>query len=1074
MLAGALSAPSPEPMAVVAKPTGRVTIGVRGMTCGACVGHVEKALAGVDGVVSAAVNLASEKATVEYLPGAALVSDFHEAIQGAGYTPLSLEDAAPGAPEEVEDGRALSAPSPVPMAVVAKPTGRVTIGVRGMTCGACVGHVEKALAGVDGVVSAAVNLASEKATVEYLPGAALVSDFHEAIQGAGYTPLSLEDAVPGATAEVELAGALSAPSPVPMAVVAKPTGRVTIGVRGMTCGACVGHVEKALAGVDGVVSAAVNLASEKATVEYLPGAALVSDFHEAIQGAGYTPLSLEDAAPGAPAEVEDAGVLSAPSPVSMAVVAKPTGRVTIGVRGMTCGACVGHVEKALAGVDGVVSAAVNLASEKATVEYLPGAALVSDFHEAIQGAGYTPLSLEDAVPGAPAEVEDGRALKLKMAVSLGAAAIIMTLMALDPAMPFRADFLFLALAAPVQLWAGAGFYRSAWSALRHGTSNMHTLIAVGTTTAFAYSTVVTFLHDLSVFSVHGAATYFDTSTAIIGLVLVGQYLERRAKGRAADAIKRLMRLRPDTARVRRDNVEVDLPVDEVTSGDILVVRPGERLPVDGVVVEGSSALDESMLTGESMPVDKAEGSPVYGATLNTTGAFMYRATDVGQDAVLAQIVRLVEEAQGSKAPVQRLADTVSAYFVPTVIAIAALVFVLWLALGPAPSYANAMLAAVAVLIIACPCAMGLATPTAIMVGTGKGASLGILIRSAEALERAHNLDTVVLDKTGTLTIGKPAVTEIVTADGVDEDLLLRVAASAEQRSEHPIAFALLDAAEARGLELAGPAAFEALPGHGIATAVDGDDVIIGNRPLMEQRGISIERLATPANELSAQGKTPLFVARRSTAIGLIAVADTLRPGAAHAVRSLTDQGLHVVMLTGDNARTAENIAAEVGIQNVAAEVLPADKAAVIRGLQAEGRTVAMVGDGINDAPALTQADVGIAIGAGTDVAMEAADVTLVGADLESVSAAMALSRATMRTVKQNLFWAFAYNAALIPIAAGVLYPVFAGSGVPDALTPILGEHGFLNPILAAGAMAFSSVSVVANSLRLGRFRPPGS
>ena len=665
---------------------------------------------------------------------------------------------------------ALSAPSPEPMAVVAKPTGRVTIGVRGMTCGACVGHVEKALAGVDGVVSAAVNLASEKATVEYLPGAALVSDFHEAIQGAGYTPLSLDDAAPDAPAEVEDGRPLSGPSPVPIAVVTKPTGRVTIGVRGMTCGACVGHVEKALAGVDGVVSAAVNLASEKATVEYLPGAALVSDFHEAIKGAGYTPLSLDDAAPDAPAKVEDGRPLSAPSPVSMAVVAKPTGRVTIGVRGMTCGACVGHVEKALAGVDGVVSAAVNLASEKATVEYLPRRRTRLRFPRGHTGSRLRlPSHWTMQLPGAPAEVEDGRALKLKMAVSLGAAAVIMTLMALDPAMPFRADFLFLALAAPVQLWAGAGFYRSAWSALRHGTSNMHTLIAVGTTTAFAYSTVVTFLHDLSVFSVHGAATYFDTSTAIIGLVLVGQYLEGRAKGRAADAIKRLMRLRPDTARVRRDNLEVDLPVDEVTPGDILVVRPGERLPVDGVVVEGSSALDESMLTGESMPVDKAEGSPVYGATLNTTGAFMYRATDVGQDAVLAQIVRLVEEAQGSKAPVQRLADKVSAYFVPTVIAIAALVFVLWLALGPAPSYANAMLAAVAVLIIACPCAMGLATPTAIMVGTGKGAALGILIRSAEALERAHNLDTVVLDKTGTLTLGKPAVTEIVTADGVDED-----------------------------------------------------------------------------------------------------------------------------------------------------------------------------------------------------------------------------------------------------------------------------------------------------------------
>ena len=756
----------------------------------------------------------------------------------------------------------------------------------------------------------------------------------------------------------------------------------------------------------------------------------------------------------------------------MAIAAQPTGRVTIGVRGMTCGACVGHVEKALAGVDGVVSAAVNLATERATVEYLPGTARVYDFHHAIADAGYDPHALEDAAQGLSSDDNSSVALRLKMGISLGAAALIMTLMALSPDMPFRSDYLFLVLAAPVQFWAGAGFYRSAWAALKHGTSNMHTLIAVGTTTAFGYSTVVTFLHDLSVFSVHGAATYFDTSTAIIGLVLVGQFLEGRAKGRAADAIRRLMRLQPDTARVRQGGREVDLPVEEVASGDILVVRPGERLPVDGTVIEGSSAIDESMLTGESMPVDKAEGSPVYGATLNSTGAFVYRATAVGHDAVLAQIVRLVEEAQGSKAPVQRLADTVSAYFVPTVIGIAAIVFLLWLAFGPDPSYANAMLAAVAVLIIACPCAMGLATPTAIMVGTGKGAGLGILVRSAEALERAHNLDTVVLDKTGTLTLGQPAVTDIVPADGVDDDRLLHVAASAEQRSEHPIAVALLDAAQTRGLTLAEPSDFEALPGHGIRTTVDGEGVLIGNRSLMDRHGIAVDRLVPRADDLAALGKTPLFVAVEDIALGLIAVADTLRPGAASAVATLRAQGLHVVMLTGDSRRTADHIAAQLGIEQVAAEVLPADKVAVIQSLQAEGRTVGMVGDGINDAPALTQADVGIAIGAGTDVAMEAADVTLVGADLSNVSAAMALSRATMRTIKQNLFWAFAYNAALIPIAAGILYPVFVGSGVPEVLTPILGDHGFLNPILAAAAMAFSSVSVVTNSLRLGRFRPP--
>ena len=817
--------------------------------------------------------------------------------------------------------------------------------------------------------------------------------------------------------------------------------RLTVGVRGMTCAACVTHVGSALNEMPGVEQATVNLATEKASIELANGPVTVEELKYALEDAGY---------------------------------GLATSTVTLLIGGMTCAACVGHVEKALAGVDGVISASVNLATERATVEYVAGVAGLTEMREAVEDGGYSVLSTADESSDEVTSPRELFVLKLKFAVSLGIAALIMTLMAVKPSMLFRMDYLFLALAIPVQFWAGRGFYTASWGALKHKTTNMNTLIAVGTSVAFIYSAAVTFFHDSFIFSSYPAETYFDTSTAIIGLVLFGRFLEARAKRRASNAIKALMGLQPKTARVTRDGNDVDLPIEDVVVGDVIVVRPGEKLPVDGVVIQGSSNVDESMLTGESRPVEKSAGSAVFGATINSTGGFRYEATKVGRDTTLAQIVRLVEDAQGSKAPVQRLADLVASYFVPTVIGVAALVFLLWWAFGPDPSYANAMLTAVAVLIIACPCAMGLATPTAIMVGTGKGASNGVLIRSAEALERAHQVDTVVVDKTGTLTRGRPTVTDVVTTTTGGEAELLRLAASAERGSEHPIAVALLEEAKERALSLEEPVDFEAVPGFGIRTRVNGTALILGNKALMEREGIALNGLVARAEELSHQGKTSLFVAADDVALGLIGVADALKPGAPEAVRALRSQGVEVVMLTGNDRRTAESIAAEAGIDRVIAEVLPGDKAEVVEELQAQGQTVAMVGDGINDAPALAQSDVGIAIGTGTDVAMEAADITLVSGDLRGVPTAIGLSRATMRTIKQNLFWAFAYNVALIPIAAGVLYPIFSGSGVPDALTPFLGDHGFLNPILAAGAMAFSSVTVVTNSLRLNRFRSTGS
>ena len=816
------------------------------------------------------------------------------------------------------------------------------------------------------------------------------------------------------------------------------TRRIEFGVKGMTCAACVAHVTAALEDVAGVSAANVNLATERAGLMLSPGSRVsLAELSGALEDAGYG-LRVE--------------------------------KLALGIGEMISASCVSRIQGALETVEGVELANVSLATESATVEYVPGAATVTDLREAIESVGYSVTGVV-VEGGGDAVARELWALKWKAGISLGVAAVIMAAM-VSPAdlsgLPVGVDWIFFALATPVQFWAGRQFYGSAWNALKHRTANMDTLIVTGTSVAYLYSAAVTIFAGSAVLEGRATGTYFDTSTAIVGLVLLGRYLEIRAKGRASSAVRALIGLQPKRARVLRDGRELDVGVEDVVPGDVVLVRPGERLPVDGEVLEGASSVDESMLTGESVPVDKESCDTVYGATVNTTGGFSFRATKVGRDSALAQIVRLVEEAQGSRAPVQRLADTVAAYFVPAVIAVSVAAFTIWLFLGPAPPYLNATLVAVAVLIVACPCALGLATPTAVMVGIGKGAEQGILIKSAEALETAHRVDVVVLDKTGTVTEGRLSVVETVAAS-ISRDELLRLAASIERRSEHPIGRAVVEASESVGAGWAAATDVRALPGLGIEGTVDGTGVVIGSHKLIEQRGLPVpEEVEASADRLEREGRTHLFVGFGGEIKGLIALSDSLRADSKAAVDLLRDKGIEVVMLTGDRERTAQAVAAQVGIDRVFAEVLPGEKADVVARLQAEGKTVAMVGDGINDAPALARADVGIAVGTGTDIAMESSDITLVGAGLTPVATAIDLSRATMRTIRQNLFWAFAYNVALIPVAAGVLYPIFSANGVPEVLSPILGQHGFLNPVLAAGAMGFSSVTVVTNSLRLRR------
>jgi Cu+-exporting ATPase len=815
--------------------------------------------------------------------------------------------------------------------------------------------------------------------------------------------------------------------------------KARVHLTGMTCATCATSIEKALNKTKGVKQAKVNFASETASIEYDSKDVDLDGIKNTISEAGYGTAVRKSIFP---------------------------------VRGMTCASCVARVEQALQNVPGVIGVSVNLASETATVEYLEGVQ-VTEFRQAVRDAGYElgeeTEGLEDVSTAAQREI---KVIRDRFLVAAVLAVIIMALMWV-PAFTGRPYILWV-LATPVQFWAGWRFYRGAWGALKHRTADMNTLVVVGTSAAYFYSIVAAV--SPSVFTSGGleANIYFDTSAMIVALILLGRFLEARAKGRTSEAIKKLIGLQPKTASIERDGEEIQIAVDEVQVGDIIIVRPGERVPVDGIVRQGQSSIDESMVTGESLPVTKNEGDEVIGATINKTGSFRFEATRIGKDTTLARIVRLVEEAQGSKAPIQRLVDVIASYFVPTVIIIAVITFIIWYFAGPPPALTYAFLNFIAVLIIACPCALGLATPTAIMVGTGKGAEYGILIRNAEALERFQKTNAVLLDKTGTLTLGEPRVTDIYTVSGLSENEILSMAAAVERDSEHPLGDAVVNAARERELEILTALDFNAIPGKGAEASVNGKKLVLGNIKLMNDRGLSRNRLEKKADELWNNGKTVMFLAIDNEVVGVIGLADTLKPGAKEVIGAIRKMGIEVGILTGDNRRTAESIAHELGIDYVIAEVLPEHKSAEVKKLQDEGKVVTMVGDGINDAPALAQSDIGIAIGTGTDIAMETGDITLISGDLHGIVAAISLSRRTMKTIKQNLFWAFAYNAALIPVAAGILYLVFGNSGVPSGANFVLGDYGFLNPILAAAAMAASSITVVSNSLRLKRFKPSGA
>lgn len=759
------------------------------------------------------------------------------------------------------------------------------------------------------------------------------------------------------------------------------------------------------------------------------------------------------------------------------------------VAGMTCAACVYHVGEALRSVDGVAEVSVNLATERATISLDDGGGTASPdlgmLAKAVADAGYrldtNPQSIDNdgsRSDGPRAKEEQRVRIRLIVAAAGGAALLLGSF----PALPWTPDLLAMwwyplllwAVATPVQLWAGWSFYTAGWAGIRRLKPNMHTLIGLGTSVAYGYSVVVTLITLVvpgTVAAPAGHQLHFDMAAIIVALILLGRWLEARALSRTSSAIERLLDLRPQTAHLMAADGSIsDLPVDSVKTGDTLAVRPGEQIPVDGEVTSGTSAVDQSALTGESIPADKSAGDSVFAGTLNGAGAILMRATRVGTDTTLAQVIRLVEEAQGSAAPVQRLADRVAAWFVPAVGLIALAAAILWLFLGPDPSVLYAMLTLVAVFIIACPCALGLATPTAIIVGVGRSAERGILIRSAAALETAHRVDVVALDKTGTLTTGQPEVTDIVPAPGVRTTDVLCYAASVETLSEHPLGRAMLRRAQADGLTVASSTDFVAHAGAGVTAVVAEQRVAVGNASLVERIGASPEaELVAAATQLAEGGATPMFVARGAHVVGVIAVADTVKPGTLAAVAALHQMGVRTVMLSGDRPEVAASVASACGIDEYHAGMLPADKADAVTRMQEEGHIVAMVGDGINDAPALARANVGVAMGGGTDIARETADVTLMRDDLMGVATALRLSRATMRTIRQNLFWAFFYNTLLIPVAAGVLYPVFTAlGGVPAGLVFFFGDAGFLNPILAALAMAFSSVSVVSNSLRLRR------
>ena len=813
---------------------------------------------------------------------------------------------------------------------------------------------------------------------------------------------------------------------------------VQIGVKGMTCASCVSRVERNLGKVEGVEEVGVNLATEKANIRYDPEQVGLEALLESVETSGYEPLSAE---------------------------------TSFGVTGMTCANCVSRVERKLGKVEGVLDASVNLATERATVRYLPDIVSERDLYGVVEDTGYGVLKEASGKDRTDTEREAREEERRKLRRDLTVAAIFATPLVLFVMLPMLVPGLerrlmdlvgmqtvFLvsfALASVVQFGPGLRFYKPGWKSLRHGSPDMNSLVMIGTSAAYGYSVVATFLPQLlPAGTVH---VYYEASAAIITLILVGKYLEAIAKGRTSEAIKKLMGLQAKTARVVRNGEELELNIEEVVPGDVVLVRPGEKIPVDGAVLEGSSYVDESMITGESVPVQKAKGDEVVGGTINKTGAFRFRATKVGADTVLAQIIKMVEDAQGSKPRIQALADKVVSVFVPIVLGLATLTFLVWMFFGPEPALTFALVNTVAVLIIACPCAMGLATPTSIMVGTGKAAELGVLFRKGDALQSLQEARTIALDKTGTLTKGQPELTDFMTQEGFGREEVLALVAAAEANSEHPIAEAIVQAAKGEGLEFATTETFNAAPGFGIKAEVRGRSVNVGADRYMKKLGIETDIFTREANRLADEGKTPLYAAIDNKLAAVIAVADPVKEATPAAIQTLHNLGLRVAMITGDNQRTAHAIAKQLGIDEVLAEVLPDGKVDAVRKLQAEGGKVAFVGDGINDAPALAQADVGLAIGTGTDIAIEAADVVLMSGDLRGIPNALALSRATLNNIKQNLFWAFIYNAVLIPVAAGVLYPAF---GI------------LLSPILAAAAMGLSSVFVLANALRLRRFTPP--
>ncbi len=824
--------------------------------------------------------------------------------------------------------------------------------------------------------------------------------------------------------------------------------RVDLPIDGMSCAACARRIEQGLANTAGVHRASVNFATGRATVEYDPQAQNVRQLIERVKDVGYG----VGGTARADFVVDDSS--------------RPAGSSI-------------PLEDHLRSIRGIVDATFNLGTMEVRAEYLPGTISIREIRRQIESFGYrvaeTPpdsadVQTEDVEQAARAA--EYRELRRKFWI-----AAVLSLPVLVIAMSHGAvawlnfpgvNWLQLVLATPVVFYCGAQFYRGAWAAFRQRAADMNTLIAIGTGAAYLYSVAATiapslFAQAAAAGGAHHAEAgmvpvYFEAASVIIALILLGRMFESRAKGRTGEAIRRLIGLQAKTARVVRDAVEKDVPIEEVVPGDLVVVRPGEKIPVDGQVHGGTSTVDESMLTGESLPVEKKPGDEVFGATINKTGSFRFRATKVGRDTALQQIVRLVQDAQGAKAPIARLADVVSGIFTPIVLCIAIATFAVWFVAAPTEArFTTALVNFVSVLIIACPCALGLATPTAIMVGTGRGAEHGVLIKGGEALETAHKLQTIVLDKTGTITRGEPAVTDVFPSPEMNEDELLRLAASAERGSEHPLGEAIVRAAGDQGLTLAEPTAFNAVAGHGIEVTVEDRRLLLGNAKLMRDRQVVVdEAMRRRAETLAGEGKTPMFVSAGGQLAGIIAVADTVKDESKEAIHALRRMGLEVVMMTGDNRRTADAVARHLGIERVFAEILPEGKAEQVKRLQQEKKVVGMVGDGINDAPALAQADVGIAIGTGTDVAMEASDVTLIRGDLRGVVAAIALSHATIRTIRQNLFWAFIYNVIGIPIAAGLLYPLVGW---------------LLSPMLASAAMSFSSVSVVANSLRLRRFRP---